>query len=362
MLTALRKTFTRWNNVQIEISTHCTAQCRYCPQYKATAWKHAFITQQTFSSLLPSLHKAKHVHLQGWGEPLWHPYLVDMIRQVHTIGCRTGLTTSGAGLSLELAQKLVAAGLDIIAFSFTGRKQTNDFWRGKGAYAQTMQAIRAICTAKQAAQSTTPHIHIAWLSFASSSTEVAALPELIQETNASQAIVSGISIIPHALLYKECFATISSAQRETALAPLIALRNKVFAEALPIHFHIPWLPSPQKKYCGEDIKHSLFVGVEGNVYPCVMQGIPMTGQHFTRQEIAPLTPQPLGNVNQNTLESIWTASPYRKFRAKRSTRCLQCLKSHTAPLPGEILLPGDSMREKLDFLHATKHTGTSSTR
>lgn len=57
------------------------------------------------------------LHLQGWGEPLLHPGIVDFVRIAIRACLAVGTTTGGAGLDMPLAVAPVAAGPDRIAFS-----------------------------------------------------------------------------------------------------------------------------------------------------------------------------------------------------------------------------------------------------
>jgi MoaA/NifB/PqqE/SkfB family radical SAM enzyme len=56
----------------------------------------------------------------GFGEPLSHPAIVDMVTQARQAGTRVELITNGTLLTEELARKLIAARLDVLWVSLDG--------------------------------------------------------------------------------------------------------------------------------------------------------------------------------------------------------------------------------------------------
>ncbi len=56
----------------------------------------------------------------GWGEPLMHPDILQMIREVKKRGWRTELITNGTLLSRQMSERLIDAGLDFLWVSLDG--------------------------------------------------------------------------------------------------------------------------------------------------------------------------------------------------------------------------------------------------
>ena len=60
------------------------------------------------------------VFFGGFGEPLLHPKIAEMITRVKALGAPVELITNGAMLTRDLSQKLIRAGLDVLWVSLDG--------------------------------------------------------------------------------------------------------------------------------------------------------------------------------------------------------------------------------------------------
>jgi MoaA/NifB/PqqE/SkfB family radical SAM enzyme len=56
----------------------------------------------------------------GFGEPLSHPDIIDMVRQAKAIGSRIELITNGTLLTSDMSKGLISAGLDMLWISLDG--------------------------------------------------------------------------------------------------------------------------------------------------------------------------------------------------------------------------------------------------
>ena len=59
--------------IQVEVTSRCTRSCAVCPRSAfADSWLEGDLSAGLWQRLRPDLRLARHVHLQGWGEPLLH--------------------------------------------------------------------------------------------------------------------------------------------------------------------------------------------------------------------------------------------------------------------------------------------------
>ena len=127
--TAARRRFGAW---QIELTTRCPLRCRMCIRRGEDAWRSRDMTVAEFAAVARGLGEVESVVLQGWGEPLLHGGLVDVVR-IAKAGAQApagggapsappavGFVTSGKGLDARYAAELVAAGVDFMGFSVAG--------------------------------------------------------------------------------------------------------------------------------------------------------------------------------------------------------------------------------------------------
>ena len=86
--------------LQVEVTTVCPAACACCPRtvYRRL-WRPRHMGLETLRLLRPVLATCRMVYLQGWGEPLTHPGLFEMLRMAKEAGCQAGMTTSGMGMA-----------------------------------------------------------------------------------------------------------------------------------------------------------------------------------------------------------------------------------------------------------------------
>src|SRR5574341_107478 len=64
---------------QIEVTSRCTLRCVMCPRAALeNEWPALDLSWEAFQRAARAFRHAKFVHLQGWGEPLLHPRLLDM--------------------------------------------------------------------------------------------------------------------------------------------------------------------------------------------------------------------------------------------------------------------------------------------
>ena len=84
--------------VQIEITSRCGTGCVFCPHDALSQrWVDGDISLDMYRNYIaPHLDLFDLVYLQGWGEPMLHLGLWDMLSMAQQKGCRTGFTTNGS--------------------------------------------------------------------------------------------------------------------------------------------------------------------------------------------------------------------------------------------------------------------------
>jgi MoaA/NifB/PqqE/SkfB family radical SAM enzyme len=110
--------------VYIEPTNTCDLGCRTCMR---NVWDEplGFMNEATFQRVLQGLEASSPrpgVFFGGFGEPLSHPQIVQMIQQVKALGCRVELISNGINLSPQMAEALVNADLDLLWVSIDGAR------------------------------------------------------------------------------------------------------------------------------------------------------------------------------------------------------------------------------------------------
>jgi len=97
------------------VTRRCNLSCAYCDEYDRTSSPVPFADLKERIASLARL-KTAMVACTG-GEPLLHPRLGDVVREIRSRGMTTMISTNGHLLTRERIQMLNAAGLDVIQVS-----------------------------------------------------------------------------------------------------------------------------------------------------------------------------------------------------------------------------------------------------
>lgn len=102
---------------QLESTSICNLRCNMCP-YRLMTRKKRHMEWEEFVHIAQYLQKGQSVGLHVMGEPLLHPWVVNMVEYLTRNGIRAELATNCSVMSERLAEALIDAGLGEIWFSF----------------------------------------------------------------------------------------------------------------------------------------------------------------------------------------------------------------------------------------------------
>jgi MoaA/NifB/PqqE/SkfB family radical SAM enzyme len=110
--------------VVIDTTYACNVICGMChlasPDFKIPKIPH--ISMQLIERMMPLLQKTKNVFLLGYGEPLMHPKIYEIVSLIRTNcpNARLTFTSNGTLLNQRNIEKLINGGLDNINISIDG--------------------------------------------------------------------------------------------------------------------------------------------------------------------------------------------------------------------------------------------------
>jgi MoaA/NifB/PqqE/SkfB family radical SAM enzyme len=118
----LRRPATHLSKIYIEPTNRCNLNCVTCIR---NSWDEPLgeMSSSIFSRIIESMRifsPPPDVLLGGLGEPLSHPNIVDMVRQIKELGSSVELITNGTLLTKSLSVRLIDAGLDMLWVSLDG--------------------------------------------------------------------------------------------------------------------------------------------------------------------------------------------------------------------------------------------------
>jgi MoaA/NifB/PqqE/SkfB family radical SAM enzyme len=110
------------SKVYIEPTNRCNLDCRTCIRH---SWDEPLghMSDETFNGILEGLHAfdpKPTVFFGGFGEPLAHPRITGMVKEIKDIGSPVELITNGTLLDAPVSNALIQAGLDMLWVSLDG--------------------------------------------------------------------------------------------------------------------------------------------------------------------------------------------------------------------------------------------------
>ena len=264
------------------------------------------------------------VVLQGWGEPLLYPHLIDAIAAVKGKGAQAGFVTSGHGLDAALCRALIDAGTDFIGFSLGGATSaTHNAIRVRSDLDSLLCAIGTLTRLKSEAKSAVPRLHITYLVVRDNIEEAPDVVDLAASLGVEEVFfIHLVHVVTEWQESQRVFGCREGNEEEAAAFDRLmkeaaerARRHRIRLRAAP--------GSPlEVGVCEENPLRNLYIGVDGEVSPCVFLA-PPTRSPFKRlfcgREIL-VEKVSYGNVLQQDFDALWNGTACREFRQSFSLR------------------------------------------
>ncbi|MTI81068.1 MAG: tungsten cofactor oxidoreductase radical SAM maturase [Firmicutes bacterium] len=295
----------RWDikKIYIEVTALCNFSCTTCIRnsWKDELGQMEWTTFERLLSQLKELPELETVHFGGFGEPMSHPRIFDMLQAVKSLGLRAEMITNGSLLSSENINKLVRLPLDAIFISLDGPDEEEYNQIRQTDFAPVVNNIKSLNAAKNVANSKLPELGIEFVAMKKNFHKLPKLIRLSQELEARQVIVT--NVLPYneemkdEILY-DLDDTWLDHGKDTILVNMLA--------------KMPYMQLRTDRQCKFVEDKATALTYRGEVAPCYAL---MHSYHCfiygRKKEILPFY---LGNVNESTLADIWTDPAYVYFR------------------------------------------------
>ncbi|WP_250006705.1 radical SAM protein [Actinoplanes sp. M2I2] len=301
-------------HLQLEITSACNLRCTMClVSYRAPVNKLAgAMRPELFHRLLADV-PVRRLTLQGLGEPLLSPYLMEMVGAAVAGDIRVGFNTNATLLNERRADELVAGGVDWLHVSLDGaRPGVYESIRAGATFQTVVDNLAGLVRAKQRAGSSTPWIRVVFVAMRDN---VGELPELVR-------LLSGIGIdevrvqnLSHD--FGDATGEYDGIRAFTANQALwtgadVDRARTAFTEAarvagrLGFRLRLPALPGDENAgHGGGNCTwpwEAAYITSTGVVQPCCMV---MGDDRIT-----------LGTLEEQSFPQIWHGAPYREFRRR----------------------------------------------
>jgi MoaA/NifB/PqqE/SkfB family radical SAM enzyme len=261
------------------------------------------------------------VDFTGWGEPLLHRRIFEMVRMAKERECVTTMTSNGTALTERNGRLLIEAGLDRLAVSIDGMRP------------ETYEAIRVGATFEQVTRRLTDFSR---LIMKHSSPLELAVAFTIQESNAAdlERILPWMVSVGATVLHLKQLNVLSNRpdwensflkyvldSEAGSDGPLRDVEQKIgrlIAEAgnsgirVMMHSEYPMTSLLEGRHCLATPLDSVYFSYQGQVSPCCHFGHQVS--RFFAGKFYPPSSMFLGDIRVQSLEEIWESPAYRHFR------------------------------------------------
>jgi len=308
----------------IQPTSCCNLHCRTCIR---NVWEdpEAQMPMDTFHRLVQSLDNLPNlarVVFTGFGEPLTHPNILEMIQAIRDRDLAVTLGSNGLLLDAEKARELVKLGVDRLVVSVDGVKpETYAVVRGAGL-SHVLSNIRVLNEVKSQLGSLNPSLGIEFVVLRSNVTELPQLTGLASRLNSARVLVSNV------LPYTEEIRTEILYGYEPR-PPFSAGGWPVKADAWVMWgtLELPRMHWGAERRCRFVGDRAIVVGWDGGVSPCyaLSQNYSYFAVDGRKKQVSRYL---LGNVNDQPLAQIWMSEEYVRFRSEvrefRFPSCPNC--------------------------------------
>lgn len=293
--------------LQIEVSSRCTRRCRICPQKTfQDQWKAGLLDHALWDSVQSALPEIAHVHLQGWGEPLLHPRLPEMVHDAKAAGCTAGITTNGDRLS-DASQWILEHHVDLLTISVAGATNDQGALRDGVPFEAVLARIRDFQSQNPKRRGHTK-LQVSYLLTKDNAAELPAAIVGVADAGADAMFVIHVDVTPT----PEVFQT-AAFQPDCQEAVARHVRH---AATIAKKARLPFRPPTLKPYdaltCALDPRRFAFISHDGRVGPCVNLLLPIDGPiaRWDHCGLHRITPVVYGHLGPKSLTEILN-SPQR---------------------------------------------------
>jgi MoaA/NifB/PqqE/SkfB family radical SAM enzyme len=325
----LRNPVSHLARVYIEPTNCCNLTCRTCVRNN---WEGVLghMAQPTFERIIDGLKSFPlplTVFFGGFGEPLSHPHIIQMIGQAKAMGASVAMITNGTLLSAERSRQLLDVGLDTLWVSLDGATAAS---YSDVRLAESLPRILENLTAFHNLRVHAPAFPDLGIAFVAMKRNINDLPALLclgQRLGANRYSISGVLAHTEEMRQEVLYALSLSDEPgpPSTWAPQISLpRMDIDQTTRDVLFRV--LRNGRNiSLGGADLNASknrcpfiesgvTAIGWDGGVSPCLPLLHTNNNYLGNRQRLS--MRHTFGNVNESDLDSIWSKPEYVAFRRR----------------------------------------------
>jgi MoaA/NifB/PqqE/SkfB family radical SAM enzyme len=338
----------RWPVLQVEVTSRCIMHCSFCPNKSlGPRWQHSDLPWEVYRDALgPHLSRFELIYLQGWGEPLLHRDLWQMVRLAREAGCRVGFTSCGGLLTDDNIDRMLAEGVDLLSISFAGATAaTHESLRLGSDFECLVTNVRRL-TERRAAAGSKLNLELHYLMMRPNMSELPAFVRLAASLGADEVVATNLT---YAFTAELDALRVFGPSPEPAHVALAAESEREAARLGLNYRAYPLQTSDEVVECDARPTETAFINCRGQVTPCVYLGLPVNqaAPRFFDGADRPLPGLSFGDVRDGLLD-VWEGPTRHRFGAafasRRATSFSSLLASATGGTGSELPAPPEPCR------------------
>jgi MoaA/NifB/PqqE/SkfB family radical SAM enzyme len=332
------------SRLYVEPTNRCNLDCRTCMRH---GWEEAlgFMDFGLFEKIINGLQSFPErpvIFFGGFGEPLGHPRIGDMVALAKKSGAKVELISNGILLNDEMADRLVAAGLDCLWVSIDGASpQSYADVRLGDHLPQIIANLERLREKRKQNPAKKPELGISFVAMKRNIVDLSVMLDLAQRLGASHFSLSNVEPYTAAMgkeiLYeRSLFETMPD--EDLALPRLDReMKNdealKRLANLFPISASSVSSTAGRSGLCPFLQRRSASARWDGQVGPCLpllhTHTVFLNGHSRTWEEFH------FGSLAIRDLAAIWNDDTYRDFRRRLDEFSFApCTICNSCDLPG----------------------------
>lgn len=318
----------------IESTSRCNLKCVMCPR-KSFKHNQGDINLEVFKKISRYFSRGIEVDLAGWGEPLLHPELCELIRIAKEKGGIVGFTTNATLLDAEKSINLINSGLDCINFSIDGATpETYENIRHGAKFKDVIINIKNFITLKTELNSTTPRTSVTFVMMKKNFYELPLLIKLAKELKIDVLNIKNFNVLTNEKDIEQ--AVFTHRMYNLQDNSFIVNRDLIIAESISLakNLNLELFISPIEPNVSNKCmlaSSALFISHTGDVAICCATGYPVP-RMLNRKDRSDDARIIYGNINKNRLDKILNTKRYQECKIKAESNiipveCNGCLLS-----------------------------------
>jgi MoaA/NifB/PqqE/SkfB family radical SAM enzyme len=278
---------------------------------------------------LKSFSPVPSIFFGGFGEPLLHPDLAEMIKKAKAVSSRVELITNGTLLDQRAARSLVESGLDMLWISLDGSTpECFSDVRPEASHHQIVENIKYFRSLRPLEQNPKPEIGICFVAMKSNIDELPGVLELAKKLGATSFMISNVVPYTSELNNETLYPRVLLKNRDTPLpwAPhlkvpdvsnlptLSGIINEAATKGWSIISNTAAHYPASNSYCPFIEEGTTSISWNGNLSPC----LPLLYDHtcYLGEKKRSLKKHVIGNITDKNLDRLWKSTDYAAFRKK----------------------------------------------